>query len=304
MTGMSPAKPGGMRSSSTPSSRPLGQLSMARRFSHLLGTGALALGVLLLAPAGCGVSDEDGDEPKTAEEESALQVACGGPFNCKLPNPDGNGTNRATNHHDGTLNFPIVSNVHLRDGAGNVRGVVARRSVQVNYGQRKILAGSRHVYAFSTHLTSGLSASGWVREGALAQGNITYMPTVRGRDPGQGDYATTFTIVNGPLDTYRGLKVGQNIAPDGGVNATDYLGRTGGVVNLLYNLPGYGGVSTDSFPLGTQFHRSHGVSEVAIPLYHPESSVRVGHLNFVYGHVGGRYGWIARDALDPPQATN
>ena len=81
--------------------------------------------------------------------------------------------------------------------------------------------------------------------------------------------------------------------------ASDYLVRPGGVVNLCYNLPGTGGASDDTFPLGAIFRRSRGVTHVDVPLYHPGGPVRVGHLTFVYGHVGARYGWIARDAVSP-----
>jgi hypothetical protein len=73
--------------------------------------------------------------------------------------------------------------------------------------------------------------------------------------------------------------------------------REGNVVNLLYNLPGEGGVSTDTLPAGTHFHRSLGVASIDIPLYQPGKSKVVKTMKFVYGHVGTRWGWMAHDAL-------
>jgi hypothetical protein len=243
---------------------------------------------------GCGQGAPDEGEASGTESDAIR--SCKGPFDCKLPNHNAASTNRATDPANGTARWPILPGTVLYDGFGHPRAAVAENAVYLNYGQRKQIQGTTYVYAFATLLANGMHASGWIPEAKVVDDVARLMPTVSARDPGSGDYSTTFLVTGGNPAAYGDLKVdprfnGPNDA------AADYLVREGNVVNLLYNLPGVGGVSTDTFPIGAPFHRSRGVEAVAIPLYRPGGSSVVAHMTFVYGHVGSRHGWIAHAAL-------
>ena len=88
-----------------------------------------------------------------------------------------------------------------------------------------------------------------------------------------------------------------------------YLLRPGGVVNLLYSLPGMGGVSNDTYEVEHRaviFRRSRGVPLLEVPYYDgsaPAGSAPAGYMQFVYGHVGARYGWVALDATNAAHAA-
>jgi hypothetical protein len=244
--------------------------------------------------AGCSGSVDD-----PTADESAVKGRCNGPFDCFLPNPDpvrGN-NDRLRNRYVGGVDFTLEEGTHLYTGFGGDRGAIVSHAVRINYGQRKTLLNAPFVYVLGVTLADGSGASGWVPESAIAE-DIGYMHTVRAEDPGQGDYQTVFTITGGDVSAYGDLKVNPNVK-ELHQAASDYLVRAGNVVNFCYNLPGTGGASDDTFPIGAPFHRSLGVEHVDIPLYYPRGRVRVGHLTFVYGHVGSRWGWIARDALTP-----
>lgn len=267
---------------------------------------AMAAG-LALTTAITGCAAEQGDLVEFADEEgvitSDLRVTeCDGPFNCRLPNPRSDNANRYDNPRTGSDHWDIRAGSGLYDGLGNLRGTIRDASVKINFGQRKVINGRTYVYAFSVGLTSGTGASGWMLQSAVLDANIRSMPTVNARNPGQGSYETDWEITGGNPALYGDLKVRPNIT-ESNVAATDYLRRAGNVVNVLYSLPGMGGVATDTLPLGVVFHRSHGVQEVDIALYHPGRSTVVGHMTFIYGHVSGRFGWIARDALTARSQT-
>ena len=112
-----------------------------------------------------------------------------------------------------------------------------------------------------------------------------------------------------------------------GPKPQDYMGRPGGVVNMLYQTPGVGGASADTFPLNTIFHRAKlpdacGSDHITIPLYKAASSKaeaiawskkkqtdgtcgppRAGksqtyYYGFVWDGARRRYGWVAVDALE------
>lgn len=251
--------------------------------------------VVLASSAACSGSPDESVESSGEAVDPLQGVACKGPFDCKLPNHGAANANRATDPKNGTPSWPLRSGTLLRDGFGDVRGTVADGAVQINYGQRKRIGNATYVYAFAVRLTNG-GASGWIDEKDVVDDIARLMPTVSGRDPGLGDYATAFTVTGGNLAAFGDLKVDPNYTGSHEA-ATDYLVRDGNVFNLLYNLPGVGGVATDTLPIGARFHRSLGVKAVEIPLYHPGGSVVVKHMEFVYGHVGSRYGWIAHAAL-------
>jgi hypothetical protein len=249
---------------------------------------------LALALTGCLAETADDMDEDAAAFDDAV-TSCKGPFDCKLPNTGAANANRATNPQNGTDDWPIKAGTVLYNGFGQARGVITAGTVNINYGQRKVIGGTRYVYAFAVPLDNGKHASGWVIESQVTA-NIGSMPTVSAKNPGKGDYQTIFTVTGGDPAVFGDLKVAPNYTGSN-VAATDYLKRDGDVFNLLYNLPGVGGVSTDTLPIGTHFHRSLGVLAVDLPLYNPGSSKVVRTMRFVYGHVGTRYGWIARDAV-------
>lgn len=181
------------------------------------------------------------------------------------------------------------------DGAGNLRGYVASTKVKINFGGRKSIGPTTYVYAFATKLDLGYYASSWIPESALDHGPIG-MPSLNGKVPSGGDYQAVWTVTGGDPNLYGDLKVVKG-SKSNNEAASDYLLRTGNVINLLYNLPGMGGVSIDTFPQGVKFLRSKGVPELGIALYPKGSKQKVGVMKFIYGHIGERYGWIARDAL-------
>jgi hypothetical protein len=251
--------------------------------------------VLALAALGCGAGAADELENVDDQGFASSGECDRSPYNCKLP-ASPKDRNRIFNYATNSYEWSIASGTPLLDGVGRARGTVQPSFVLINYGARKSIGGTDHVYAFATKLEGGVHASGWVREKALKHGPIGRMPTVRLHDPGQGDYDTVWTVTGGNPAAFAGLKVVKDY-DDGGCNATDYLARPGGVVNLLYNLPGSGGVSIDTYPLNVPFRRSRGVLELDVSLYHEGGTKVVRTMAFVYGHIGNRYGWIARDAL-------
>jgi len=263
----------------------------------------LALSSLTLSLSGGCIAELGSTDDVPASQEALVSECALSAYNCKLPAAKVD-RNRIYNYATQSYEWPIAAGTPLLDGLGNARGNVAEKSVRINFGARKNIGSKAHVYAFAVKLSTGVTASGWVREGALAQGPITRMPTVKGKNPGEGDYEATWTVTGGDPNAFGDLKVSSDY-DDGGRNATDYLKRPGDVVNLLYNLPGMGGVSIDTFPAGVKFHRSKGVLEIDVPLYPPGSTHVARRMKFIYGHIGGRYGWIARDALvqDPKAST-
>jgi hypothetical protein len=227
------------------------------------------------------------------------------PFNQKFPGRVGDAGNRLRNNDTGKQLFPIKSGTHLFDGAGGDRGRVAAGSVKINFGQRKDINGEPHVYAFATTVKDGkvgangkdaMGASGWIKESALKDGPLKQMPTVDAPRPLKGDLPGEYKITGGSANRFGDLKVVPN-SKARNERASDYLLRPGNVTNLLYNLPGQGGVSTDTLPKGAPFVRAAGVEPVKIPLYRKGDDKVADHMTFVYGRSGDRYGWIAQDAL-------
>jgi hypothetical protein len=245
--------------------------------------------------------EDDGSDPEAGADEIALKSdECDrSRYNCKLPAARRD-RNRIFNDATDSYDWPLRDGPRpaLLNGAGGERGKVGRSYVRVNYGFRRVFDGAPYIYAFATPLNTDIVASGWVVESSLVHGPIRRMPTLRLTDPGQGDYEATWSVTGGTPENYPDWKVSADFnGPDR--NATDYLRRPGDVVNLLYNLPGSGGVSLDTYPIGDDvtFKRSKGVRQLISPLYRRNTHTRLGELHFIYGHIGGRYGWIAREAL-------
>jgi hypothetical protein len=116
------------------------------------------------------------------------------------------------------------------------------------------------------------------RKSALAK-----MRTTSPAKPSGGTYETDWVVTGGNMtssgsfrlnDKYSDRKVNPNVPLDKNEAASDYLVRQWdsatkkGYVNFLYNLPGVGGMSTDTPPLCVHFKRFKGVEEIEIgPLY-------------------------------------
>lgn len=215
--------------------------------------------------------------------------------------------------------WPIDPGTPLVDGLGGSMGTVVDPTVRINYGVRKELDGETLVYTWAVRVAEGGLRSGWIPESSVVHvGQLrAAMGSSRHRDPGQGDYETVRTVTGGDTARHASLKIQPNESR-GGRNATDYLMRPGGVVNLLYSVPGrgLGGHSIDTFPTGVQFHRAQGVRQVVVPLYPAGSARAADALHFIYGwiHDGRqrRYGWMAEEAMvhstaappPPPGADN
>lgn len=268
------------------------------------------------------------------------------PKHSPVPPVGGDGKNRFAHtitKADGTTEvsslFRLKPGAKLYSGAYNGepngdRGKILSSEVKVNFGQRKTMPDENgvptsYVYALSVRIETHpkhplkkdekapkISASSWIKESDFIDSDrkdLQKMPTIDAKIPPARSQPMTFTISGGDINyTHRtseklgDLKVvphytGSNRA------ATDYIGRPGKVVNLLLNLPGKGGVSTDTVPVGGTFHLSGKKSE-KVPLYEPgsrristDSNGKPRYMRFLYGHVdtpsGRRYGWIARDAL-------
>jgi hypothetical protein len=217
---------------------------------------------------------------------------------------------RALDRVSRTNRFPIVGSGHvIENSLGEVIGVVTDSSTRLNFGQRRILNGTRKVMAFAVGTTVG-GRSGWINESAIGR-DLSFMPTVRGRDPG-GSTSTWHIVVsdNSPyLDSNgQSLKVVRTCGA--GRNATDYLGRNGHV-NLIFNLPGYnpalGSGTIDSYPNDRRirFRRAQSQRSIDRPLYNCATGrpVRTNRtLSFLYGTVEGasvRHGWMAMPNLRP-----
>lgn len=233
------------------------------------------------------------------------------------------------------LKFPLAAGQPILDGTGQLRAkTAANATTMVNYGQTRKLElvgadGKKHlttcVYAFQVSRstnhgkTSTTPLNGWVPLEAIKQPlRSQYSHQLHAEvshRPVGGDAAQHFTVTGGgsvkdTIAAFGDLKVRPNVERSASIKARDYLTRPGGVVNLLYSLPGHGGAATDTFKTGAEFIPDKGVPRARIPLFlpkHPTAAERKGwrdgttphHMDFVYGRVGDRFGWISADALKP-----
>lgn len=271
---------------------------------------ALLAASLVFVSTGCiatadGLGDDDDEADVEFEGESArLRAGCvQSNFNCRLPDHpyDDRDRNRfftQTGNKEWRID-PAVA----RDGRNHVIGVLPAQTIEINYGQRKVIGGVRHVFGFRMQLSDGRAISAWVEESKV-HGDTARMPTVALKDPGRGSGAT-YVITGGNPAKFRDahgrdLKISTNGV--GNLEANDYLVRPTGIVNFLYNVPGFqiGGVATDTFEVnvGTQFKRSNRVNSISVRTFSVDG-VEGPRMKFIYGHVGDRYGWIAYDALRP-----
>lgn len=276
--------------------------------SRIAGCAVLLLGVL----AGCAQDDRGGAATPVSPEAPLMATSsdCDGAYNCKLPNPypcmdprDPGANRLAHKYNSEDCHFTIASNTVLYDGFGNARGNVTDSQVRINYGQRKRLPnGTVVVYAFAVGTTNG-AASGWIREADVTE-SLGHMATVNAQNPGNGDYVALWRMTGGPVPVrafYEDMVLHNDHSPCTHL-PKHYLLRPGNVVNLLYNLPGKGGVADDTYAVdtGDVFRRSKDVALHPIAFYHKDAPLHgepFGYMDFQYGHVNGRYGWIARDAV-------
>ncbi|HVF50980.1 MAG TPA: hypothetical protein VNA19_12880 [Pyrinomonadaceae bacterium] len=244
---------------------------------------------------------------------------------------------------------PTDPRPYLYDGQGGIRGVVRSTSVKINFGQKMTINGKVCVYAFGLSYRSYEGTppqptgdfkpgSGWIELAAIRERyrevpeGPASMPAVNNPPP-KNSRATYQACPVGEdpankrsTDKIRNLKVVPCYNPkvdQTNMAVEDYLPRTpdehspAGYVNIVSALPGMGGVSTNTVPVGTTFYRLHpkiNPKPVKIRVY------GVGHgapaddsMNWVYGFVivpngespprNRRYGWIAKNSLTCQSST-
>ncbi len=214
--------------------------------------------------------------------------------------------------------FPVRAGSAIVAGDGRLLGHLASNvhAVQLNFGQNKMMGsdGAVHLLAFATATAEGGPVSGWIRYADLSPSaeldafdGILAMKAEN--VPDHGDAPNVYRVAcAAPRNWGEGfLKIVPNV--DEALNkndaATDYVERPNGhVCYLLLSLPRYGGVATDVLGLGDVFIPSAGVPQVRVPLYLPKyptvdqrtqwNAFKVPHdMDFVYGRVRERFGWIA-----------
>lgn len=282
---------------------------------------SLLVGFSLSALVGACAAGEEagpGDAVRVGETSAAVgKVRCEfNPYNCTVPNFEkvaNKDTNRKYNDFDKTYYWELENKPELKDGVGTVRGHV-KGDARINFGQRKKIGGVSHVYAWAISLVEGGSASGWIREDSVHRvATIGKMPTATPGKPDGGFYETDWIVTGGDIDAkgelvlnakYGNRKVNPNVKD--GEAASDYLVRQWvpttkvGYVNHLYNLPGTGGMTTDTLPLCVHFKRFKAVKEIELELYFYDSASQSDlKLHFDYGEINGRRGWMTKEMLTP-----
>lgn len=241
--------------------------------------------------------------------EERVDALTPSPWNQRLPSRPGESNRVKQAGGAGSELWPVRRGAPLHDGLGAVRGALAADSTKVNFGARRRIAGQWMLYAFATRITTPggqtASASGWVPEAAFGA-SLAFMPTIDAPVPVGGASGPRYRLTGGVPARFDGARVNPNIAATANVSerATDYLLRQGAYVNLLYNLPGKGGVAIDTLPVGLTFVRATQVPSLSIPLYQTGSArrFRIPSMTFVYGRVvvprgEDRYGWVAVQAM-------
>ncbi len=261
-----------------------------------------AVAVLALS-SGCFAEQDAEEEEEVAESQSELRSGCvKSNFNCRLPDhPYDNRDRNRFFTQTGNIKWTVEPGTVAVDGRGAVVGTVTSQ-IEINYGQRKVIGGKKHVFGFRMQVNGTTPASAFVPEAAV-RGDTSKMPTVVHGNPGRGD-ARRYRIDGGNPNKFRdaqGRDFKISDSGTGNLEANDYLVRPSGTVHLLYSVPGFqiGGLATDTIRVdqNTEFVRTKGVASISVP-------TRLGNksgpdMKFIYGRVGNRWGWIAYDALDP-----
>lgn len=216
--------------------------------------------------------------------------------------------------------FPIAPDTEVVDGNGRLIGHSASdtQTTEINFGQHKQIGGKDYVMAFSLETTEAGTVTGWIKATALLPSPLrSQFATVLAMDVRNtseaGDAPVSYRIKCASPDQWGDgrIKVRANVDDrhEKHMAATDYVERPGRVCYLLTCLPGHGGVATDILSDGETFVPDAGVPRAGIPLYLPVDSTngereawnedKLPHeMEFRYGRVGQRYGWIPSADLD------
>jgi hypothetical protein len=214
-----------------------------------------------------------------------------------------------------SVTFPVAPNTLVVDGMGKTMAYLpsGNPKVEINFGQHKMIASEDHVMVFAAQTAGSGPVTGWIAASALLPStersqfakelsmNVTGTPAL-------GDAPETYQVLCGAAEDWNAgrLKILPNVDDRRNRHeaASDYVARPGGFCYLLTSLPGHGGVATDTLSNGVTFVPAAGMPHVEVPLYLPADSTSserdawvAGNLphqmEFRYGRVGARYGWIA-----------
>lgn len=260
---------------------------------------------------------DDLQDEELGSAEQALYAGVNGdactasPYNCKLRVTGGNRV--LTNDPDDDNSWAVRHGVPIRDGNGTLLGISTRSRTTFNYGQSRMFAGEKYVFAVSTSNGS----AGWMPlSSILGQSSFqSKLGHVSAKGAGL-DKMACYEIKNSHDESMELKKVVYDSVATH-ERAGDYLPleRNNGKrsANLTFNVPGFGlgGVAVDHFPAGTKFQRldvptDSGAPSIDIPLWVKDSSGRYrkrsGSMKFIYGYVIAatgtkRNGWMAYDAL-------
>lgn len=228
-----------------------------------------------------------------------------------LPSTDLDTGNRLGKGEQFGERFPVKDGAQMVDGGtGHSRGtLLAPKGVWINFGQKKLIHGKECVYVFNARVRGpdgkAFATSGWVPLSNFPKGTKPHtMGDVRAPTAPIDHTLPRYDIV-GAEDTYpEGVHVVPPKEGEGNQAPGDYLTRPGGVVHLLYTLPGHGGVANDTLRInqkGVHFERSTVPAE-DIPLYNADGTLTGEKQRYVYGCVVDneghrRFGWIAEANL-------
>jgi hypothetical protein len=219
------------------------------------------------------------------------------------------------------VQFPVAPNTVVVEGTGKVMGHLSPEGskVEINFGQHKEIGSEDHMMVFAAQTTDSGPVTGWIKDKALlpsperSQFASELSMTVTGT-AALGDAPEAYQVACGAAEPWNAgrLKILPNVDDRRNRHeaASDYVVRPGGFCYLLTSLPGHGGVATDTLSNGLIFVPSAGMPHVEVPLYLPKDSTsserdawsagKMPHkMEFRYGRVGTRYGWIASADLHP-----